>query len=448
MTSQDPKIHSSSRKNDHNQSEAVFSNTTESAAFQVKYITRDVQAGIITGAMAIPLSVGIAIMSDYPIKIALATVVFACFVGWINAWIKPGNYIGAPGVAAGLAPVLALGVASFGMENMAFIIFLTAFMQAIIWKFDLQKYILIAVPGYLVEGLLAGVGLKIAINFFAMTYEILPGMESDTFWNEARAQMFLISVSGFVVFVYLFTKFQNSQPAIPYFVLIIISVILAQFINMPMLYVENIPLSFALPLPQFSDALTWLYVIGFAAMLAVIDVIEQVMSNAAIQKIDPLQRKCNTNNSLLAIWIANMGASFFGGMTNLDGLAKSTTNKLAGAYTKFSVLIIGFVILFFMLNTQYLESLPKFSLAAIMIFTGWKMMMGLLHVAHNGQYALMLATLCALLVYKLGIFEGLLIALALHGLINFIVYYRVHNIKSKDIVKKYLERFAGEGGVD
>ncbi|WP_292953648.1 hypothetical protein [Nitrosomonas sp.] len=34
-------------------------------------------------------------------------------------------------------------------------------------------------------------------------------------------------------------------------------------------------------------------------------------------------------------------------MTNLDGIAKSTTNKLAGAYTKFSVLIIGCFILFF-----------------------------------------------------------------------------------------------------
>src|SRR5690348_4501473 len=105
-----------------------------SAAFQVQYIARDIQAGIITGAMAIPLSVGIALMSDYPIKVALATVAFACFIGWINAFVRPGNYIGAPGVAAGLAPVLAMGVASFGMENMAFVIFLTATMQALLWK--------------------------------------------------------------------------------------------------------------------------------------------------------------------------------------------------------------------------------------------------------------------------------------------------------------------------
>jgi MFS superfamily sulfate permease-like transporter len=84
-----------------------------SAAFQAKYVGRDLAAGIITGAMAIPLSVGIAMMSEYPIKVGLATVAFACLIGWINAWFKPGNYIGCPGIAAGLAPVLAVGVATF-----------------------------------------------------------------------------------------------------------------------------------------------------------------------------------------------------------------------------------------------------------------------------------------------------------------------------------------------
>ena len=421
---------------------------TGSAAFEVQFFFRDLQAGIITGAMAIPLTAGIALMSDYPIKVALATVVFACFIGWANAWFRPGNYIGAPGVAAGLAPVLALGVANFGMENMAFVIFMTALMQAIIWKFDLQKYILMAVPEYLVEGLLAGVGLKIALNFLTMTYEITDNQATDAFWNGARIQIIILSIMGFTAFMYLFIRFQATQPAIPYFFLMIGGISLAQFITLPMLHVEDTPLTVALPLPQFDSALTWLYVIGFAAMLATIDVIEQVMSNAAIQKIDPLQRKCNTNNSLLAIWIANMGASFFGGMTNLDGLAKSTTNKLAGAYTKFSVLVIGLVILFFVLNTQFLEYIPKFSLAIIMIFTGWKMMMGLLHVAHYGQYQLMLATVCALLVYRLGIFEGLLLALAIHGIVNYVVLYHVHNIKTGAIIRKYLKRFSIGGGAD
>ncbi|MBS0484451.1 MAG: SulP family inorganic anion transporter, partial [Proteobacteria bacterium] len=253
-----------------------------SAAFQSKFLTRDLQAGIITGAMAIPLSAGIALMSEYPIKVALATVACACFIGWINAWFRPGNYIGAPGVAAGLAPVLALGVANFGMENMAFVIFLTAFMQAVIWKFNLQKYILLAVPEYLVEGLLAGVGLKIVLNFLTMTYEIPESMVTEAFWNGARIQMALLSLAGLAAFLYLFAKFQTTQPAIPYFFLMIAGVLLAQFVTMPMLHVEDVPIVLALPLPHFDHPLTWLYVFGFAAMLAIIDVIEQVMSNAAI----------------------------------------------------------------------------------------------------------------------------------------------------------------------
>ncbi len=417
--------------------------TTGSAAFQAQYALRDISAGFITGSMAIPLSIGIAIMSDYPIKVGLATVAFACLVGWLNAWIRPGNYIGSPGIAAGLAPVLALGVASFGVQNMAFCIFVTSIMQAIIWKYNWQKYLLIAVPVYLVEGLLAGIGLKILVKFLAFTYEI-PEAEAEAtasagFWSSARIQMFLISAISLAGFLYMFSKFKNTKPAVPYFVLIVGGVVLAQIINVPMIYVEDVELSLRLPLPTDVTFMLFVYMMLFCLMLAVIDVIEQVMSNAAIEKIDPLKRKCNSNNSLLAIWIANMGSSFFGGMTNLDGLAKSTTNKLAGAYTKFSVLIIGSFVLFFTFNTQYLDYLPKFALAVIMIFTGWKMIAGLGHVIHHGPYALMLAILCGALVYQVGIFEGLLIAMATHGIVHYLIYSKQEKMPGKAIIRRYID---------
>ena len=411
----------------------------QSAAFQAQYIGRDIAAGLITGVMAIPLSVGIAIMSDYPIKVGLATVAFACLVGWINAWIRPGNFIGCPGIAAGLAPVLAIGVATFGMDNMAFIIGLTAVMQAIIWKFNWQRYILVAVPHYLVEGLLAGIGLKIAMKFLAFTYE-LPAefVSTETFFNEARIQMGLISLIGFVLFLFLFVKFKGIQPAVPYFAILGAGVIVAQYVQVPMLHVEDVPLSLGLPIPHFDSASLWLYAIGFTMMLAMIDVIEQVMSNAAIEKIDPLKRKCNSNNSLLAIWIANLGSSLFGGMTNLDGLAKSTTNRLAGAYTKCSVLVIGFVVTFFVFNPQYLDYVPKFSVAVVMIFTGWKMIAGLTHVTHHGPYALILALLTGGLVFKLGIFEGLLIAMGVHGMVHYMFYAQVEKLSWKEMIQNYL----------
>ena len=416
------------------------------AAFQAKYLWRDSAAGFITGTMAIPLSIGIAMMSDYPIKVGLATVVFACIIGWVNAWIRPGNYIGCPGIAAGLAPALALGVASFGMENMAFCIFLTSAMQAVCWKLNWQKYLLVAVPVYLVEGLLAGIGLKILLKFMEFTYEIPEEAVTDVFWNAARIQMVVISVIGFAVFIYLFAKYQHKQPAIAYFVLIVGGVILALFVEVPMIYVEDIDLYLRWPIPVEGTTFWMLFLmVLFCAMLATIDVIEQVMSNAAIEKIDPLKRKCNSNNSLLAIWIANMGSSFFGGMTNLDGLAKSTTNKLAGAYTKFSLLMIALVVGFFIMNTQYLDFLPKFALAAIMIFSGYKMIAGLVHVTHYGPYALMLAIITGLLVFQLGIFEGLVIALVVHALVHFMVYTMHDKMKGKTVISRYFENLKKGG---
>lgn len=409
-----------------------------SAAFQAQYFFRDTAAGLITGAMAIPLSIGIAIMSDYPIKVGLATVVFASLIGWLFSWFRPGNYIGSPGIAAGLAPVLALGVASFGWENMAFCIFMTAVMQAIIWKFNWQRYLLVAVPVYLVEGLLAGVGLKIFLKFSEFTYEIPAEMVTENFWNEARIQMVGISATGVALFLFLFSKFKDKQPAIPYFALIIGGVALAQFVSVPMISVEDVDLYLKLPLPAADvTVMMMVYMLLFCAMLAIVDVIEQVMSNAAIEKIDPLKRKTNSNNSLLAIWVANLGSSFFHGMTNLDGLAKSTTNRLAGAMTKFSVLIIGCVVCFFTFNVQYLDFLPKFALAAIMLFTGYKMIAGLVHVTHYGSYALILAVITAGLVFKVGIFEGLLAAMVIHGVIHYMVYTKHDHMPGKEVVKRY-----------
>ena len=416
-----------------------------SAAFIAKYAGRDIQAGVITATMAIPLSVGIAMMSDYPIQVGLATVAFASFVAFLFALFRPGNYIGAPGIAAGLAPILALGVATFGIENMAFIVFMTASFQAIIWKFNWQRYLLKAVPAYLVEGLLAGIGLKIAFKFLPFLWMLpVSAGTGEEFWNDARIQILALSVVGSVIFLILFKKYKNTKPALPYFVLIAFGIVASLFFDIKMLHVEDVHFTLALPIPDFDSLYLWLYAIFFSLMLAVVDVIEQVMSNAAIDKIDPLERPSNSNNSLFAIWVSNMGASFFGGMTNLDGLAKSSTNQLAGAYTKLSVLVIGVLITFFVFNSEYLHFLPYFALAIIMTFVGIKMFLGLFHIAAFGPYAVLLATVCAGLVFKVGIFEGLIITLIIHGLINYVIFSEIESMPAGTIVSKYFQKFKDE----
>ena len=394
-----------------------------------KHVKRDALAGTVTGIMAVPLTVGICLMSDYPIMTGLYTVIFAGIVSFITYLFKPGNYTGMPGVAAGLAPVLALGVHTFGMENMPFVILLTSTFQMIIWKFRLERFILRVVPHYLVEGLLAGVGLKIALKFLPFLYDI--EHETDTWLNYEREVVLFLSITSFCAFIWLYKSYQKNMPALPYVVITVSAVIISFFFPLPKIAIDDVPFQLALPVPHFSGmagveiGLIMLKMIGFAMMLGVIDVIEQVMSNVAIEKMDPYERDCDSNNSLLAMWVSNMGGTLFGGMTNLDGLAKSTTNTVAGAVTKLSNLFTSLVLLVFVFFPQLLAYLPEYALGIIMVYSGWKMIANIAHVRAEGRYALIMAGICGLLVWKLGIFEGLLLVLLGHAIIQFIFMKRL-----------------------
>jgi MFS superfamily sulfate permease-like transporter len=415
---------------------------TQSFKWTADIIKKDAIAGTITGLMAIPLTVGICLMSEYPIQTGLLTVIFSCVIGFVTFLFRPGNYVGTPGVAAGLAPVLALGIHTFGMQNMPFLIFLTTFFQMIVWYNKWESYILKAVPSYLVEGLLAGVGIKIALKFLPYTHEITHEMHE---WTTERMELVVLSALFMVLFVYLFNKFKKTSPGAPYVVTIVASILIAHYVKLPMLHIDNVPFAINLPLPNIDmhHPIIIIQMIGYAMMLTTIDIIEQVMSNLAIGKLDALKRPTNSNNSLLGMWLGNLASSFFGGMTNLDGLAKSTTNAMAGAVTKLSNIFTVAVLLFFVIKHEYLEFLPNFSLAVLMIFTGWRMIAGVFHVASEGKYAFILSLFCCILVWKMGIFEGLLISLAIHSFITYFVY-RHHDTPNTVILKKFFQQFADE----
>ena len=51
----------------------------------------------------------------------------------------------------------------------------------------------------------------------------------------------------------------------------------------------------------------------------------------------------------------------------------------------------------------------------------------------------MLAILTGLLVFELGIFEGLIIALVVHAIVHFMVYTKAEKMASKSVIKRYFE---------
>lgn len=435
-----PHPHSKKRKKPLASDLLIAEKAKKPAIFTLENLRRDALAGTVTGLVAVPLTVGICLMSEYPIQTGLLTVVFACVIGFVTFLFKPGNYVGTPGVAAGLAPVLAFCVHKFGMENMPFLIFCTSVMQAVAWKFNLQRFVMKAIPVYLVEGLLSGIGLKTALKFLPYTYGIIH--ESHDWLSMERIKMIVLSLATLILFLHLFGKYKAKIPAAPYVAVIVLGVVCGIYMEVPMLHIEHSPIKLALPIPDFAKIPPRMLVeiIIYAMMLCLIDVIEQVLSNAAIEKLDPLGRPANSNNSLFTIWVANLGSSFFGGMTNLDGLQASATNALAGAVTKISNLFTALVLSIFLIAPHLLTHLPYFALAVLMVFTGWRMIAGLVHVASHGPYALLLALFCGLLTYFEGIMEGLVVVLVLHLFINFVIFRHDH-IPLIEILKKFAHKF-------
>lgn len=70
---------------------------------------------------------------------------------------------------------------------------------------------------------------------------------------------------------------------------------------------------------------------------------------------------------------------------------------------------------------------------------------GLVHVTYHGPYALILAILCGLLVFKVGIFEGLLAAMAVHGIVHYMVYANLEKMPGREIVRRYIDDLKKHG---
>ena len=71
------------------------------------------------------------------------------------------------------------------------------------------------------------------------------------------------------------------------------------------------------------------------------------------------------------------------------------------------------------------------------------MIAGLYHTAEKGRYPFMLALICGILVYQYGMFEGLVIVIAVHAFIFFVVE-RYKNTPTSHIIKTGLKLFSDQ----
>lgn len=108
--------------------------------------------------------------------------------------------------------------------------------------------------------------------------------------------------------------------------------------------------------------------------LALVASLETLLSIEAIDDLDPYQRVTPTNHELKAQGVGNLIAGLVGGLPVTSVIVRSSANVNSGAKTKMSAVFHGILLLCCVAFIPVvLNLIPKASLAAILIFTGYKL---------------------------------------------------------------------------
>ncbi len=102
--------------------------------------------------------------------------------------------------------------------------------------------------------------------------------------------------------------------------------------------------------------------------------IESLLSIKAVDKLDSLKRRSNVNKDIRALGIATMVSGFLGGLNVVTVIARSSVNvNNKGSNRSANFFHAFFLVAFILLFASQLRKIPLPALAAILVFTGYKL---------------------------------------------------------------------------
>ena len=392
-------------------------------------LVHDFVASLVVFLVAVPLCMGIAIASGVPPALGLATGV----IGGIIVGAISGSPLQVSGPAAGLAVVVFQLVHDSGVAMLGPILLFAGLIQAVAGRFKLGQWFRAISPA-VVYGMLAGIGVLIVAGQFHVMVDDKPrasGLENllaipASIWKglfppEGTAHHFAAMIGVLTLASILLWNFlrPKSLKVIPGTLIgVVIGTAVTAAFQLPINHVsipENIWSAFSIPtLPSLLHVFNP-HIFLTVFVVAVIATAETMLSAAAVDRMhfgDP----ADYDKELTAQGVGNMLCGLIGALPMTGVIVRSSANVQAGARTRLSAILHGaWILAFVLLFPSALRLVPTASLAAILVFTGLKLIevRHIRNLANYGRVPVAIYASTVLGIVCIDLLAGVIIGLAL-----------------------------------
>lgn len=393
-------------------------------------VGRNLLASVVVFLVALPLCMGIAIASGVPPALGLVTGI----VGGLVVGLLAGSPLQVSGPAAGLAVIVWEEVNRHGIEMLGVIVLAAGAIQLLAGALKVGRWFRAVSPA-VIRGMLAGIGVLIFASQFHVMVDDSPkgnGLQNllsipEAVWkgllpidgtsHHLAAYIGLATIISLV----LWNRFKPTRlRAVPGpLVAVVVSTTAAWAFDLPISYVA-VPADMieALNIPALSSFSRLMdpEIIGAALAMAVIASAESLLCATAVDKMHNGQRT-HYDRELMAQGVGNLVCGGLGALPMTGVIVRSSANVEAGGTTRVSAIAHGVWLLGLVVAAPFvLERIPTSALAAILVYTGYKLVnpASIKQLLHYGraEVAIYFATLGAIVATDLlkGVVFGLVLA--------------------------------------